>query len=133
MAEMLTLELVSPLGIHKSEEIADLVLPAETGEVDILPGHDAMILSLGTGIIEAKIQAKLQKYFVTRGYIQIESNLVRVFAEICETTDEIDVERALQAKERAERRLKENSDKMDQARADFALKKATYRLGMIQS
>ena len=66
-------------------------------------------------------------FFASRGYIQIDSNRVRVLAEICEPKNKIDAERAARARERAEKRLKEMAD-VDWSRAEAALKRALARL-----
>jgi F-type H+-transporting ATPase subunit epsilon len=128
MAETLTYELVTPLGTHKAEGITELNLPAESGEMGVLPGHDVMILSLGMGPMVAGYADKKEIFFVDRGFIQIDHNHVRILAEICDGKDEIDVERAAQSKERSEKRVKENLEDLDWKRADAAIKRADFRI-----
>lgn len=131
MADTLSFELVTPLKVFKGEGVKEITLTAETGELGIFPGHDVMILSLGTGPMNVFYQDKNETYFVSRGYIQIDHDNVRVLAEICEEKTEIDADRAAQAKERAEKRLKEGVDRVDWARAESSLKRAIERLQII--
>ena len=128
MADTLTLELVTPLGSQKGEGILEINLPAETGEMGILPGHDVMVLSLGTGPVYVQYPDRKDVFFASRGYIQIDKNNVRILAEVCESKDKIDLDRAKEALDRADKRLKENAEKLDWTRAEAALKRAVQRI-----
>ena len=64
------------------------------------------------------------------GFLTIMPDAVTIMAEIAEWPDEIDFDRAEQARVRAERRLSEHSPEMDVARAEMALKRALVRLGL---
>ena len=131
MADTLSFELVTPLKVLKGEEVKEITLTAETGEMGILPGHDVMILALGTGPIHISYGDKEEICFVSRGYIEIDNDNVRVLAEICEDQNEIDADRAAQSKERAEKRIKESPDRVDWARAESSLKRAVERLQIV--
>lgn len=131
MAESLSFELVTPLGIHKGEDIGEIVVPAQSGEMCILPGHDVMILTLGVGAIIVSHPDSKETFFVSRGYVQIDSDRVRILAEVCETPDQIDAQRAEQARDRAEKRLKENASDLDWLRAEAALTRAVQRLNIV--
>ena len=54
--------------------------------------------------------------------------LLTLWAKLIEAQDEIDLERALAARERAEKRLKEKSSETDLRRAEAALMRAIERI-----
>ena len=62
------------------------------------------------------------------GYINVQKDKTTIIADSAEWPDEIDVERAKEAKARAERRLKEQAEGLDIIRAENALKRALNRL-----
>ena len=61
-------------------------------------------------------------------FVKITKSKVTILAESCEWPDEIDVNRAEEAKLRAERRLKSGEKSVDMMRAELALKKALTRI-----
>lgn len=128
MAETLSYELVTPLGIHKGEAATEIVLPAESGEMGVLPGHDVMIVSLGVGPLIVKTAEGKDVYFVNHGYVQIDEDHIRILAETCEPRSEIDLERAAASLHRAEDRLKQTSDDVDWTRAEASLQRALHRI-----
>jgi len=127
MADTLSYELVTPRGKFAGEGVLEIYALAETGEIGIMPGHDVMVLLLGTGPIKVVYPDRKEFFFCSKGYIQIENDEVLILSEICETKDEIDVERAKKSKERAEKRLKDNPDDLDWVRAEASLKRAIQR------
>ena len=62
------------------------------------------------------------------GFVQIMPEEVTIMAEVVEWPDEIDENRAKEAKTRAERRIQSHDAEMDVARAELALKRALVRL-----
>ncbi len=64
------------------------------------------------------------------GFIEILPEKIVIMAEVVEWPEEIDTSRAEEAKIRAERRLKEQSGKIDNARAEAALRRALIRLSL---
>ena len=66
------------------------------------------------------------------GFVEILPDSVEVLAEIVEWPDEIDVNRAEEAKIRAERRIAEKATETNMARAELALKKAVARIETVE-
>lgn len=85
-----------------------LVAPAAYGEVCILPRHAPFLTRLNPGVISLKTpDNERQTYFVAGGYLEVIDSTVTVLADQMLRSDEIDREAALQAKQEAERFLKE--------------------------
>ena len=109
MAEkIMTMEVVTPEHHICSLETEAVVVPAFEGYLGVLPNHAPLITQLGLGVVTYKVGGKEKK--------------------IAEMAEEIDVERAYAARERAESRLKDRTDSLDYIRAQAALQRATTRL-----
>lgn len=101
-----------------------LELNTTEGEVGIYAEHTPLAMVLSPGV--AKIHesnGNIRETAIHSGFIQIEKKNVTVLAEIAELPEEIDFNRAEEARIRAERRLGSDST-IDIARAELALKKA---------
>jgi F-type H+-transporting ATPase subunit epsilon len=129
MAEKLTLELVTPIKRVVAGQADMIILPAAQGEIGVMPGHDLYMALLQIGVLKMIDGNDTKYYFVAQGYAEISQDRVRVLAEVCEPTDEIDLERAITAQKRAEERLAKSAsdDAVDVARAQAALRRANVR------
>ena len=102
MSEQLNLEVVTPNRTVLVEDVESVTLPGIEGELGILPEHIPLLTTLDTGIMSYKSSSgKTQAIAVHWGYAQVEGNSVRVLAELAETADEIDIERAKDAEKKA--------------------------------
>jgi len=102
MANQLSLEVVTPHRTVLVEDVESVTLPGIEGELGILPEHIPLLTTLDTGIMSYKSSSgKTQAIAVHWGYAQVEGNSVRVLAELAETADEIDIERAKDAEKKA--------------------------------
>ncbi|MEL1133580.1 F0F1 ATP synthase subunit epsilon [Desulfitobacterium sp. THU1] len=133
MAGTFTLRVVSPEGNVLKEEAEFVVLPGETGEVGILPNHAPLITALGIGVIRYTVNGKVEKIATSGGFVEVSDNKVTVLADTAEPGDKIDLERAIAAKERAEKRLAQKTDGIDSKRAELALLRAVARIHAAQN
>jgi len=102
MSDQLNLEVVTPHRTVLVEDVESVTLPGIEGELGILPEHIPLLTTLDTGIMSYKSSSgKTQAIAVHWGYAQVEGNSVRVLAELAETADEIDIERAKDAEKKA--------------------------------
>ena len=103
MANQLSLEVVTPHRTVLVEDVDSVTLPGIEGELGILPEHIPLLTTLDTGIISynKNSSGKTLAIAVHWGYAQVEGNSVRVLAELAETADEIDIERAKDAEKKA--------------------------------
>ncbi len=102
MANQLSLEVVTPHRTVLVEDVDSVTLPGIEGELCILPEHIPLLTTLDTGIMSYKSSSgKTLAIAVHWGYAQVEGNIVRVLAELAETADEIDIERAKDAEKKA--------------------------------
>lgn len=105
---------------------------AEDGELGILPDHIPLVAPLTISAIRLKHGNDVDQLALNGGFLEVRSNHITILAQSAEKPEEIDVQRAREAKERAERRLQAQQDHIDFHRADLALKRALNRLDVIQ-
>jgi len=124
----LTVSVVTPDG-PVLEDTYDMVsCVAENGELGILPGHIPLVAPLTISAIRLKREDSTEQIAVNGGFLEVRPDKVTILAQSAEKPADIDVERAKEAKERAEQRLQSEEDHIDFKRAELALKKAMNRL-----
>jgi len=131
MANKIMLEVVTPNKLVVSEEVDLATLPGEEGVFGVMANHAPLLSSLKIGELHYKNDNQTTYMAISGGFCEVSNNRLTVLAEAAERAEEIDVERALKAKERAERRLQEAASKkeeIDIARAQAALMRAITRL-----
>lgn len=110
---------------------ADIVIvPGALGEMGILPGHAPLLSALDMGVIRVKMDQEEEVFTVTGGFIEVQPDIVTIMADAAENVEEIDIERAQQAMERAQRLLDEYSeeDAENYLRIQAALRRSNLRL-----
>jgi F-type H+-transporting ATPase subunit epsilon len=107
-----------------------VVLPGAMGEMGILPGHAPLLSSLKLGVIRVKHDGQEDVFTVTGGFVEVQPDIVTVLADAAENVDEIDVERAEKAMDRAKKLLEEysESDTENYLRIQAALRRSNLRL-----
>lgn len=108
MSKLLNFQLVTPEKIVLKKELTSLTCPTTLGEITILPHHAELIATLVPGELHAKTENDEFYLHVAGGFVQVrDDHQVVVLADAAEHFHEIDVERAEEAKKRAEVALKE--------------------------
>ena len=129
MAEKIQLRLVTPSQLLLDEEVDEVTAPGVLGEFGVLPNHIAFLATLEIGEMSYKLGNQSVHLAFSGGYAEVLDNVMTVLANAAELGDEIDVERALRARERAEKKLEElNREDKDFASAEAALHRALLRL-----
>lgn len=129
MADRLTLELATPMRLLLSETVDEVVAPGSEGYFGVLPGHAPFLTTLGIGLVTYKIGREEHHVVVSGGFAEVRNDKVIILADTAERPDEVDVERAERARQRAENRLLgRTEDDVDYLRAMAALLRAQTRL-----
>ncbi len=117
-----------------SGEVDIVVLPGAAGQMGILPHHTPLLTTLQYGIITVR-KGKEEEYFTVAGGIaEVQPDQVTVLATACENILEIDIDRAEQARKRADELLK-NVAKLpkEQILAEqAALKRSDLRINAVR-
>lgn len=123
------LEIVTPERKVYEKEVDMVVVKGIEGELGILPNHIPFVTPLAIAPLRAKIGNSEERIAVHGGFMEVHNNRVVILAEAAERSEDIDVDRARRAKERAEQRLRATKqENIDFHRAEIALKKAIVRL-----
>ncbi len=125
---MFHLDIVTPYRQFFSAEVEMVIVRGMEGDLAILDGKSPLITPLRIGKIRI-IQDGVERIAaVVDGYVSVLDNKTTIVTEAAEWPDEIDVDRAKKAKERAEKRIQEDGKAIDVDRAELALKRALNRL-----
>lgn len=130
MARIL-LEIVTPDRVVVSEEVDIVTAPGVEGEFGVLANHAPMVAAIKIGPLHYRVGDKEEWVAISGGFCEVSKNKITFLVEAAEKAYEIDVERALRAKERAEKRIQAylaKTEEIDYARARAALQRALTRL-----
>jgi F-type H+-transporting ATPase subunit epsilon len=111
-----------------SEDVTTVIAEGVDGQMTILPKHAPLITMLAPGELVIRKDGDEIYMAITGGFLEVRPDKVIVLADACERSDEIDLERAAEAKRRAEERLKIPVPEVDQTRAEAALRRSLARL-----
>ena len=125
------LEIISPERTFYKGQASFLELTTSEGDVGIYKNHIPMTNVIVPGIVTIHEADGIKEAAVHSGFMVILQDSVKVMAEVAEWPDEIDANRATEAKIRAERRLKEGGAGIDLVRAEAALKRSLTRLNLV--
>ncbi|MGG3469481.1 F0F1 ATP synthase subunit epsilon [Neobacillus pocheonensis] len=122
---------VTPDGPVYDSEVEMVIAKAISGELGILPDHIPLVAPLEISAVRLLKDGKEELIAVSGGFLEVRPDQVTILAQSAEKGSDIDVERALRAKERAEQRLQEQrQDQIDFKRAELALQRAINRLAV---
>jgi len=123
--------IVTPNGPVYESDVEMVIAKAQSGELGILPGHIPTVAPLAIGAVRLKKAGSKQEDLVavSGGILEVRPEQVTILAQAAEKAEDIDVERAHRAKERAEQRMREQkAEDTDFRRAELALQRAINRL-----
>jgi len=98
-------KIATPERVVFKDEVSQITLPTQMGEITVLPNHVPLISALVAGEVKVK-KGNLEKVMsVSGGFIEIQAEKVVVLADTAERAEEIDIKRAEEAKKRAEQAM----------------------------
>lgn len=128
MSNAMRLEIVTPERVVFSEDVDFVVAPGFYGSLGVLRNHAPLITALEIGELKVKQGGQEHKLAISGGFFEVKENKITVLADTAEAASEIDVNRAMEAKRRAEELLNQRTADIDAIRAELALKRALTRL-----
>ncbi len=135
MAESIHLEVVTPSGPIVSDDVDIVSAPGYGGDFGVLANHAPFLSTIKIGSLIYKKDGKDNYLMVSGGFCEVSNNKITFLVESAEAGHQIDVDRALRAKERAEKRLAEaktQTEKINMARAQAALQRAIARIKVVE-
>ena len=125
---MIDLTIVTPERAVVHEEVDELQIPGSEGYFGVLPGHAPLFSELKVGEVAYRKADRWSFLVVAWGFVEVQPTHVRILAETAERAHEIDVDRAMRAKQRAEERIAHGGGDVDYGRALVALERAVIRI-----
>lgn len=129
MSGTLQLEIVTPERVLLSQKVDEVVAPGYFGEFGVLPEHTPFITIMEIGLVRFRMGDEEKEVVVSGGFVEVLDNKVVILARTAEYGHEIDLERAQNARERAEGKLQDLSlDDEEYATFDSKLRRAMMRI-----
>jgi F-type H+-transporting ATPase subunit epsilon len=132
MTDKLHLKITTHERVVFDEDVDEICAKGTQGEFGILPGHIPFMSALEIGVAKIIINGKNEFFTIMGGIFQLKDNEALILTQVAERAEEIDVERAAEAKRRAQERLENEIDNLDVQRAEIALARAITRLKATQ-
>lgn len=130
MAKLFGVKVICPERMFFEGEADMIEMRTTEGEIGVFADHIPLTAVIAPGVLRIKNGGEVKEAALNEGFVEILGDKVIILAESCEWPDEIDVNRAQEAKARAERRLKGEEGEVDVVRAEIALRKALVRIDL---
>jgi len=112
---------------------ADMVLaPGVQGQLGILPHHAPLLTRLSDGELLVRCGGEEHAFAICGGFMDVQPDRVIVLADVAEAADEIDVQRAQAARQRAAELVKRRASRAELIEAEAALRRSLVRLHVAQ-
>jgi len=115
-----------------SDDVDIVIAPGIEGQLGVLPHHAPLMTMLQPGELVVRKAGEETAMFVSGGFLEVRGDKVVILADTAEHAEEIDTERAEEAKRRAEKRLESRPADLDTARSETALRRSLIRLSVAQ-
>lgn len=126
------LKIITPDRIFYEGEASMVEFNTTEGEIGVLKGHIPLTVVISPGILTITEEDGVKEAALHAGFAEILQESVVIMAEIIEWPEEIDLDRAKSAKDRAEERIRTKTPETDVARAETALMRALARINVIK-
>ena len=127
-----TLKIIAPDRVFYEGQVDSVEFNTSEGEIGILPGHEPTTVIVRPGVLVIDEGETEKTAALHEGFAEILQDGVTILAEIVEWPNEIDLERAEDAKQRAEARLQSKGPEVDVVRAESALRRAVARINVLK-
>ncbi len=115
---MLKIKIVTPEKIVYENEVYQVSIPTMSGEITVLPNHIPLVSVMKSGELRIKDKSGEVHLAVSGGFVEVRgNNEIVLLSDYAERVEEIDVQRAEEARKRAEEQMKQAKNVED---VDFA-------------
>lgn len=131
MAEQIRLEVVTPKGAVVKEDVDIVNAPGYGGDFGVLANHAPFLSTIKIGLLTYEQGKQRETLMISGGFCEVSNNKITFLVESAEFGRQVDVERAMRAKERAEKRLlqvAQQDETINRVRAEAALQRALARI-----
>lgn len=132
MARTFHLDVVTPGKSFYHGEVEMVVTRTINGDSAFMADHMWTVVPLSSGVLKIKEKGQIKKATCSGGYIHVKEGKTTIVADSAEWPDEIDINRAKEAKQRAEERLASENQEVDLERARAAMLRALNRINVYE-
>lgn len=122
------LEIITPEKVVYKDNVDEAIVPTEKGEIAILPKHVNLLSKIAPGELIIKKGSSTQSLAITGGFIEVSEGKITILADYAVKAQDISVARAQEAKNRAEKIIKDKVSDREQRIAEAELVKAILEL-----
>ena len=121
-------EIMTPERQFFKEDVQAVTVECVDGQLTVLAGHQPMVAALAVGEVRILSDEGWKEAFNSEGFLEVRPDRVLMFSQACEWPEEIDVNRAKEALERAQARLKETETICEYRPTQISIARAMMRL-----
>ena len=123
------LQILTPDKLFFDGETDNVIVRTTVGDKGILARHEEYVAALPIGKLKVRINGNFRTAAVSEGTVKVSKDKTVILVQSCEWADEIDLERANAAKQRAEDRMKQlKQEDKEYLIAEYKLKRAINRI-----
>ncbi len=124
----LLLEIITPVKVVLSEEVDEITIPTVDGEISILPNHINLLTKVAPGEMVIRKGSSTDLFAITGGFLEVLNNRVNVLADYAIHAEDIEIAKVEEAKELAQKAMKEKLSEEDFRVANAELAKSLLQL-----
>jgi F-type H+-transporting ATPase subunit epsilon len=114
--------------VFEEKEADMIVVPAVEGEMGVLPGHAPVLTTMGYGELVIRKEGAEERFAIYGGVVDVRPDKVVVLADLADSSFDLNVEKAQEARERAEKMMEEGVPEEQNREATLALRRAELQL-----
>ena len=127
-APKIQLDVVTPQKLVYSEQVDLIEGPAIDGLIGILPDHAPLVTAMQIGVVRVVKDGEETQIAISEGFMEVQPDQINLVVRTAELPEEIDIDRAKSARDRAEEKMEKDHENVDFARAEAAYDRALARL-----
>lgn len=124
----LHITVVTPEKVLIDTEADEIIIPTTSGEITVLPQHVPLITQLAPGELTIKLNGKTEHLVIVGGFLEVADKAITLLADYAVSGKDINAVKAQEAKERAEKAMKESKNEVDFATAQTEFLRAIQEL-----
>lgn len=128
MAKEFNLKILTPEHLFYDGPADFVMITAPDGKYSFMAGHLPLITVLAIGALQYRTKGHVQLVFNSEGFVEVSPDSVMIFTQTCERAEDIDINRAEEARKRAEEELRQQLSISEYKRSQIALARAMARL-----
>lgn len=129
---MLHVRIITPEGLYKTIDVDSITAVSVDGQFTLLPKHMPLVAMLTTSKLTLLEHGIRHDYAISGGLLHLLNDQVNLLVDTIESRNEINLERALEAKARYEQALEEHRDEHERHVLETNLKRAINRIHVKQ-